>query len=78
MYTCEDEVRPTLNDEFESVQLGEDPSRSVKIGYGLSPEIRSMLIECLQVNINLFSVSPYKILGIDPQVACHQLMDVST
>lgn len=38
-------------DEFESVQLGENPARSVKIEFSLSPEVKSLLIDCLKENV---------------------------
>lgn len=44
---CEDEVRPTPDDKFQSVQLVENLARSVKIASGLSPEVRFMLIKYL-------------------------------
>ncbi|KAI5388674.1 hypothetical protein KIW84_074371 [Lathyrus oleraceus] len=64
--SCKDEVIPTLDDKLEFVQLGENPPRSVKIGFTLSPKVRSMLTECLQVNVGLFAISPHEMLGIDP------------
>lgn len=42
-----DKVRPTLDGEFESVQLGDNPTRSMKIGSNLIMDVRSILIECL-------------------------------
>lgn len=66
-------VKPTLGNEFESVQLVENPTRLVNIRIELSPEIRSRLIECLQANVDLFTISLHEIPGIDSQVACHQL-----
>lgn len=77
-YACEEEVRPTLDNEFESAKLSDNPTRLEKMGFGLSPTIRSMLIECLMVNTYLFVISPYEMPDIDPSVACHQLnVDVS-
>lgn len=55
------------------MQLGENPDRSVKIEFGLSPEVRSMLIEFLQANSDLFVFSQREMPGSDPQVACHKL-----
>ncbi|KAI5445545.1 hypothetical protein KIW84_013686 [Lathyrus oleraceus] len=43
----EDEVRSVLDGDFESVQLREDPARSVKLGTKLSLEVRATLIGCL-------------------------------
>lgn len=61
-----DEVTHTLDDELEFVQLGDNPTRSVKIESMLSPKVRSMLIEYLQANVGLFAISPQQMLGINP------------
>lgn len=45
--TREDEIRPTPDDEFEFLQLGENLTRSVKYGIRLSPGVRTMLMKCL-------------------------------
>lgn len=73
MDACKDEFKPTPEDGFEYVQLGENLTRLAKIGSELSSEVRSMLIECLQENYDLFAFFPYKIIGINPQVYFHQL-----
>lgn len=70
---CKDEVRLVPTHEFEVVQLEDNLARSVKIGYELSFEVKSPLIECLQGNTNIFSISPYERPNIDPAVVCHQL-----
>lgn len=43
----EDEIRPITNGDFDSIQLGEHPTRSVKVGVRLSLEVRVMLVEVL-------------------------------
>lgn len=43
----EDEVWLMPNGDFKSVKIGENPSRSLKIGIKLSLEERTTLIECL-------------------------------
>lgn len=50
----EEEVIPTLDNEFKSVQLGENSAITVKIGFMLSPEVRFVLINCLLENTNIF------------------------
>lgn len=47
LYACEEEVMPTFNEKFESVQLEDNITWLVKIRFELSLEVRSMLIECL-------------------------------
>ncbi|CAL5183272.1 unnamed protein product [Lathyrus oleraceus] len=54
----DDEVRPTLDDDFDFVQLGENLATMVKIGLGLFPDVSSMLIKFLRANANIFSISP--------------------
>lgn len=68
-----DVVKPILDGEFESVQLGENSAKSIKIGYELSPKVRYVLIECFRENADLFAMSLHKILDIVPHLACHQL-----
>lgn len=72
LYACEEEVMPTFNGKFESVQLEDNITWSVKIRFELSLEVRSMLIECLQVNIDLFVISLHEMPHIDPKVASHR------
>lgn len=71
--THEDEVRPVPDGEFESIQLDDNPSRLVKIGFRLPLEVRSTLIECLHINAYLFVISSHEMLNNDPNVACHWL-----
>ncbi|MCI25789.1 hypothetical protein A2U01_0046980, partial [Trifolium medium] len=59
--------------EFELVPLGEDPRRGVKIGAGLPELARKQLKPCLRENADLFIWSVVEMLGLDPEVACHQL-----
>lgn len=73
MDTYKDEVRPILDSEFEFVHLGDNLIWLVKIGYGLFVGVWSTLIESLQGNANLFSISPHEIPGVDPCVAWCQL-----
>lgn len=47
---CEDEVIPVPNYEFEVIQLGDNPTRWMKIGYGLPFKVKSILIEFLKEN----------------------------
>lgn len=42
--------------DFEIIHLGEDPTRSIKIGVDIPLEVRVVLIECLWDNINYMVV----------------------
>lgn len=53
------EVSPILNKDFEFVQLDNNPSRSVKIRYGLPSEVKSTMIKCLWENMNILVVSSH-------------------
>lgn len=65
------EVSPILNEDFEFVQLDDNPSRSFKIGYGLSLEVKSIMIKCLWENMNILVVSSHDMYDIEPTVAFH-------
>ncbi|MCI70999.1 hypothetical protein A2U01_0092262, partial [Trifolium medium] len=59
--------------DFEIIPLGEDPTNGIKIGTGLPDMVRKQLEACLKQNAELFAWSATEMLGIDPEVACHQL-----
>ncbi|MCI62702.1 hypothetical protein A2U01_0083959, partial [Trifolium medium] len=61
--------RPIPDGEFELVPLGEDPSKSVKIGADLPPLVQKQSPE----NSDLFAWSAAEMPGLDPDTACHQL-----
>ncbi|GAU38515.1 hypothetical protein TSUD_396320 [Trifolium subterraneum] len=65
--------RPIPDGEFELVPLGEDPTKSVKIGADLPDLVKRQLKACLRGNAELFAWSAAEMPGIDPEVACHQL-----
>ena len=50
-----------------------NPSRVVKIGSGLSEEIKGELVKCLQSHADIFAWSYEDMPGIDRGVACHKL-----
>ncbi|MCI55931.1 hypothetical protein A2U01_0077182, partial [Trifolium medium] len=66
--------RPIPDGEFELVPLDEDPSRGVRIGTGLPDLARKQLKACLRKNADLFAWSAAEMPGLDPEVACHQLI----
>lgn len=68
--THEEEVIPTMHDEFESVHTSDNTMWLVKMGFEISLGVISILIEFLQVKSNIFAISPYEMPGIDPDVAC--------
>ncbi|GAU39181.1 hypothetical protein TSUD_372810 [Trifolium subterraneum] len=65
--------RPIPDGEFELVQLGEDPTKGIKIGADLPDLVKRQLKACLRENVELFAWSAAEMPGIDPEVACHQL-----
>ncbi|MCH99221.1 hypothetical protein A2U01_0020232 [Trifolium medium] len=65
--------RPKPDGEFITVQLDNNPTKVVKIGANLPPLIQESLVRCLKANADVFATSPEKMLGIDPEVACHRL-----
>lgn len=65
--------RPSLDEEFKSIQMDDNSARKVKIGANLPPTVENDLIECLRDNTDLFTCSPKEMSGIDPSVVCHKL-----
>lgn len=59
--------------KFKFIQLGNNHTWSVKIGFKIPLEVRHTLIECLQANTYLFAISPHEMPNIDPYMVCHQL-----
>lgn len=60
----EDEVKPIPDDDFKVVQLYHNPTRFVKIGYGLSSKVKNMLINCLWSNADFSNISPHEMSDI--------------
>lgn len=54
----EDKVKPILDDDFKVVQIYHNPTRYVKIGYGLSSEVKNTLVNCLWANADFSKMSP--------------------
>jgi len=67
-------LRPIPDGEFESVPFGNDPSKNFKIGKDLPKTSRAQLVACLRENADLFAWSAADMPGINPSVACHQLV----
>ncbi|GAU27461.1 hypothetical protein TSUD_161470 [Trifolium subterraneum] len=64
---------PIPDGEFKLVPLGEDPTKGVKIGADLPDLGKRQLKACLRENAELFAWSAAEMLGIDPEIVCHQL-----
>ncbi|MCH84825.1 hypothetical protein A2U01_0005662 [Trifolium medium] len=65
--------RPKPDGEFITVQLDNNPTKTVNIGANLPQRIQEALIRCLKANADVFATTPEEMLGIDPTVACHHL-----
>ena len=50
-----------------------EPSRVLKIGFYLDPDIRDALVSFLKANLDVFAWSHVDMVGIDPEVMCHWL-----
>ncbi|XP_074342943.1 uncharacterized protein LOC141680681 [Apium graveolens] len=50
-----------------------DPSKVLKIGSNLSPDLREDLAQFLRRNLDVFAWSHSDMIGIDPNVMCHRL-----
>jgi hypothetical protein len=59
----------TLDGEFKSVQLEENPATKLKIGANLPPPVEKDLVECLRANTDLFACSTEEMLG-DKRQCC--------
>lgn len=64
-------LRPILDGEFKFVQLDDNLSRSVKIDTSLLARVKKDFIEYVRSNIDLFAISPHKMLGIYSKMTCH-------
>ncbi|KAI5443636.1 hypothetical protein KIW84_012327 [Lathyrus oleraceus] len=69
----QDRVRPIMDDNFEVIQLDGIPIISMKIGYVLPSDVKTMLIRCLWDNTYLFVIYSHELLNMDPIVTCHEL-----
>lgn len=66
-------TRLVLDGSFDVMHLDENLARSVNMKFDLAASVKKRFIECLKANIDLITVSPNEMFGIDPNVACHQL-----
>lgn len=66
-------LRPVSDGNFETIQLSNNLTRSVRIGVVLPIVVKEKLKRCLRVNIDLFITYPYEMMRINPSVVCHQL-----
>ncbi|MCI72202.1 hypothetical protein A2U01_0093465, partial [Trifolium medium] len=48
---------PIPDGDFEIIQLGEDPTKGIKIGVGLPDLVKRQLEACLKENVELFAWS---------------------
>jgi len=58
---------------FKSIQFGEGPEKTIKIGSNLSAENEAKLVQLLQQNKDLFAWTAADMPGIDPEFCCHHL-----
>ena len=59
---------------LEEVELVEGKTtKAIRIGTTLSPEMRSMLVQFLKENLDVFAWSHEDMLGISPKVIEHKL-----
>ena len=59
---------------LETIALVEDgPTKMIRIGTMLSPEMRTRLIEFLKENLDVFAWSHKDMLGISPKIIQHKL-----
>ncbi|MCI48117.1 hypothetical protein A2U01_0069360, partial [Trifolium medium] len=65
--------RPKPDGEFITVQLDDNPTKTIKIGANLAQRVQEALIGCLKANADVFATSPEEMPRIDPMVACHHL-----
>ena len=70
-----DEVstRPTPSEELEPIQLNDQPEHLVYIGSKLAEDVRSLLINFLNQNMEVFAWKQEDMGGIDPAVITHRL-----
>ena len=70
-----DEVltRPELSEELEPVPMDDDPGHLAYIGSKLSEDLKSLLIQFLRQNGDVFTWKQVDMGGIDPTVITHRL-----
>lgn len=67
-----EKVRP-VDDTFSIPIDIKDPSKVLKIGSQLSPELKEELMKFLKANLFFFVCSRVNMVGINPAVMCHRL-----
>lgn len=68
-----DKILLVPNEDFEFVQLDDNPTRLVKIGGELPCMVNNALITCLRDNPKLFCIYPHEMPNIDLTMTCHKL-----
>ena len=53
--------------------IGLDPEQYFQVGLQLPPMEKAELVKFLKANIDIFAWNAYDILGINLELACHQL-----
>lgn len=66
-------LRLVPNVEFETVQHEDNPTSLNNICVDLLTTVKKGLVECVKVNVDIFTIFSGEISGIDPSVSCHQL-----
>ena len=69
-----DPVRPIPYRDFENITLGNDPARRVKIRDNLPDLAKRQLKACLMENVDMFTWSVAEMPGLDPKIACHNMI----
>ena len=65
--------RPQPEGDVVEIQIGDSPSKIVKVGASLPPDLRARFVSSLLENADLFAWIPADMPGVDPSVCCHRL-----
>ncbi|XP_021733078.1 uncharacterized protein LOC110699873 [Chenopodium quinoa] len=65
--------KPRPIEEDESIPLGDDPARTVRVGKNLDPQLEKEIIQVLREYKDIFAFTADEMSGIDPEVMTHEL-----
>lgn len=65
--------RPKPVDGDETIPLGDDPSRTVRVGKNLDEKMKSIILQTLREFQDVFAYTANEMPGIDPSVMAHEL-----
>ena len=60
-------------EDLEKVLVGSDPEKFFQVSLELPPQEKTILIDFLRQNVDVFAWDAYEAPGVDPNFICHHL-----